>query len=94
MHQQFTSYACVAFKFTASQMWCLGRFLPLLIGDIIPDEYPYWENYLTHLDIMDEIFAPVTSGERADYVAMLIEDFLEDFKYCILNDPSPQKCII
>lgn len=61
-------------------MWCLGRFLPILIGDMIPPGYEYWMNYLTHLDIMDEAFAPVSSVERLDYAAMLIEDFLEDFK--------------
>lgn len=29
---------------------------------------------------MDEVFAPVTSGDRMEYVAMIIEDFLEEFK--------------
>ena len=82
MHQQFTSYACVAFKFTASQMWCPGRFLPLLIGDIIPDQNPYWENYLTHLDIMDEIFAPVTSRDRVDYVAMQLKSSSRTLSFC------------
>lgn len=52
---------------TASQMWCLGRFLPILVGDVIPEGYKCWENYLTHLDIMEEVFAPVTSVERMDY---------------------------
>lgn len=60
-------------------MWCLGRFLPILIGDKIPSNYAYWENFLCHLVIMDEVFAPITSEERADYLGMLIEDFLEDF---------------
>lgn len=32
------------------------------------------------LDIVDELFAPVTTSEKADYVGMLIEDFLETFK--------------
>ena len=67
----------VIYFHAASQMWCLGRFLPIIIGDTIPDGYTYWENYLTHLDIMDEVFAPVTNMERIDYVGMLIEDFLE-----------------
>ena len=60
-------------------MWCLGQFLPITIGDAIPDGYTYWENYLTHLDIIDEVFAPVTNTERIDYVGMPIEDFLEEF---------------
>ena len=28
----------------ASEMWCLGRYLPLLIGDLIPDDDEHWEN--------------------------------------------------
>ena len=58
-------------------MWCLGRFLPIIIG-AIPDGYTYWENYLTQLDIM--VLVPVTNTEQIDYVGMLIEDFLEEFK--------------
>ena len=72
-------------------MWCLGRYLPILIGDLIPDDYPYWENYLKHLDIMDEIFAPVTTPERIDYVGMLIEDFLGEFKDLYPDRPVTPK---
>jgi hypothetical protein len=31
------------------------------------------------LDIVDEVFAPVTTPDRADYVAMLVEDFMSHF---------------
>lgn len=75
----------------ASQMWCLGRFLPVLIGDKIPDGYAYWENYLYHLHIMDEVFAPITSDERADYLAILIEDFLVEFKALYPERPLTPK---
>ena len=61
-------------------MWCLGRFFPMLVGDLVPEGDEYWENFLLLLDIVDELFAPVTTPERADYVAMLVEDFLETFK--------------
>ena len=43
--------------------------------DKIPEDNKYWENYTTHLEIMDEVFAPVTTPERMDYVGMLIEEF-------------------
>ena len=61
-------------------MWCLGRFLPMLVGDLVPEGDEYWENFLLLLDIVDELFAPVTTPERADYVAMLVQDSLETFK--------------
>ena len=58
-------YICVNFVhilglFVACQMWCLGRCLPILIGDLIPEEHPYWNNFLLLLDIVNELFAPVT----------------------------------
>ena len=65
---------------TASQMWCLGRFLPLLIGHLVPEGDCYWENFLQLLTIIDYVFAPVTNADKADYIAMLVEDFLTDFK--------------
>jgi hypothetical protein len=56
-------------------MWCLGRFLPLLIGDFIPED-DYWENFLTLLDIVDYVFAPVTTHRLASHISLLVEDFL------------------
>ena len=50
----------------ASEMWCLGRFLPLLIGDLVEEENPYWENYLGHADIVDKVFVPVKSVDRTE----------------------------
>ena len=72
-------------------MWCLGRFLPILIGDKIPEGYVYWENFLTHLDIMVEVFAPIISGDRIDYISMLIEDFLDDFRLLYPERPLTPK---
>ena len=61
-------------------MWCLGRFLPLLIGHLVPENDSFWDNFLMLLTIMDYVFAPVTTPDKADYVAMLVEDFLTEFK--------------
>lgn len=60
-------------------MWCLGRLLPLLIGQHIPEDDRFWENYLMLLSIMDYVFAPVITADKADYMAILVEDFLEEF---------------
>lgn len=68
------------YNIIASQMWCLARFLPVLIGDKIPETYPYWENFLAQLEIIDEIFAPIISEDRLEYIIMLIEDYLVDFR--------------
>ena len=54
-------YTCVIYMYgdiivllaTATQMWCLGRFLPLLIGHHVPEGDCFWENFLLLLTIMD-----------------------------------------
>ena len=46
-----------------------------MIGSLIDEENPYWDNYLSHAEIMDEIFAPVYHEDRIDYLRMIIEDF-------------------
>ena len=75
----YTIFSVFFINVTASQTWCLGRFLPLLIGDLIPKEDDHWENYLQLMTIMDYIFAPTTNKEIIGYLRMLIEDFLTDF---------------
>ena len=64
--------------FSVSQMWCLGRFLSLLIRDFVPEDDDYWENFLTLLDI-DYVFAPVTTRRLASHTSLLVEDFLTMF---------------
>lgn len=72
-------------------MWCLGRFLPILIGDKICEGYVYWQNFLAHLEIMDEVFSPIIPDDRVDYIRMLIEDFLDDFKLAYPGRPLTPK---
>ena len=72
-------------------MWCLGRYLLFLIGDFIEEEDPHWENFLCHLSIMDEVFAPLTSNDRTEYLQMIVEDFLTDFKWLYPHRPLPPK---
>lgn len=64
---------------TASQAWCLGRFLPLLLGDLIPEQDEYWSAYLIFLRIMEYTFAPVLTPDKLDYLQTLIQDFLIEF---------------
>ncbi len=41
----------------ASQMWLLGRLLPVMLGAYIPEEDKKWQNYLLLLRIVDILFA-------------------------------------
>ena len=44
-------------------MLCLGRFLPLLIGDLVKEENTYWKNYLAHFNILGEVYSTITSRD-------------------------------
>ena len=54
--------------------------LPLLIGDLIPVVDDHWENFLRLLKIEEIVFAPRTSTQLAAYLAVLVEEYLEEFK--------------
>lgn len=56
------------------------RFLPLLIGDLVPEDDDHWENFLQLLTIVDYVFAPVTTESTITYTEVLIEDFLVEFR--------------
>ena len=61
-------------------MWCLGRLLPLMIGNKIKEDDPYWLHYLLLLTILDFVLAPVTSRDVVAYLRTLIDEYLHGFK--------------
>ena len=54
--------------------------MPMLIGDLVPEEDDHWENFLQLLTIVDYVFAPVTCESTVTYIGVLIEDFLLEFR--------------
>ena len=60
-------------------MWLLGRLLPLIIGDLVPNDDEYWDLFLQMMEIVDIIFSPNTTEDHAGYVAVLINDHHKDF---------------
>ena len=64
----------------ASQMWTLGRLLPVMIGHIIPEDNAHWVHYLEVLDIMDLFFSPIVHPETPGYLEVLLEQNLQTFK--------------
>ena len=61
-------------------MWTLGRFLPLVIGHVIPEGNEYWENFLTLLEIMNILFARRIAKEDCGYLESLISDHHSCFR--------------
>jgi hypothetical protein len=60
-------------------MWCLGRYLPLLIGSFIPEQDEKWVLYIQLLEIVDIVFSPVINAQFAAYLQELINDHHENF---------------
>lgn len=65
--------------FSATQMWCLTRFFPILVGDLVPQGNERWVNFLHLLTIMEYTFAPVTTTDKISYLEILIEEYLSEF---------------
>ncbi|XP_068747232.1 uncharacterized protein [Montipora capricornis] len=78
--QQALSNDSASLSQTAAQMWCLARMLPILVGDLIPDGDENWENFLCLLRIEEIVFSPVASTRLAAYLAVLVEQYLDEFK--------------
>ena len=65
---------------TASQMWTLGQFLPLVIGDKVPPQNKYWINFINLLIIIDILFAPKVHSSECGYLESLISDHHMNFR--------------
>lgn len=62
------------------QMWTLGRFLPLVIGHLVPEDDEHWDNFLCLLEIMDILFARPVAPDACALVEVLISDHHSKFK--------------
>ena len=71
-------------------MWCLIRLLPLLLGNLVPEDCEYWLNYLTLLKIIDTTFAPETTKGTAGYLSELIEDHHTTFTMLCTRPLTPK----
>ena len=64
---------------TASQMWMLGRFLPLMIGADIPADDECWMSFSLLLRIMQYLFAPKLDEDDLAIVQEMIMDHHHHF---------------
>ena len=61
-------------------MWLLGRILPLVIGEHVPEDDEHWLLYLHLMNIVDLLFAPKTTEDHAVYLISLIDDHHHEFR--------------
>ena len=67
---------------SASQTWNLAVYLPLIIGDKIPEGDTEWENYVTLLTILRISMSRTISKDLASYLKALIKIYLTSFRDC------------
>ena len=64
---------------SAAQMYCLAKFLPLLIGTLVPEENEHWKLFCLLLEIVDIVFAHITSINAIAVLEGLIEEHHSTF---------------
>ena len=60
-------------------MFCLGKFLPLIIGTLVPDDDKHWKLFSLLLDIIDIVFASKTTVNTIAVLEGLIEEHHSTF---------------
>ena len=71
----------------ASQMCCLFRFIPIILGDLVDNDSKQWHCFLKLWNIVQMCTAPVISKDDVSFLKMLIEEHHILFKeaYPIAN---------
>ena len=75
------SYVCVL-MLLASQCWLFSRLLPLIVGDLIPDDDVYWDTFLILHDILALCMSPCISPASISYLEVLIEMHHRSYLSC------------
>jgi len=66
-------------SYAASQMWNLAVYLPLMVGEQIPEDDNEWDCYLLLLEICT---SRVLSVDLVDHLRILIKLYLVAFREC------------
>lgn len=81
MYAQNENTSVNLFLFTAVQMWRLATFMPFFVGHVIPREQRHWTNFIKMLQLMSLAMAHTHTNETAQYLALVVADYLEEFYF-------------
>ena len=78
---KFTNVPFVVFNlsYLAAQMWCLGRFLPSMIGSLVPEDDEQWQLFQIILEITDLVLSPLATERSMGVLEGLIEEHHHTF---------------
>jgi len=74
----------------ASQIWLLGRLLPLMVGDYVPEDDAHWICFINILRILCIATAFEITPDAISVLQMLIEDYLYQFNILYPNSITPK----
>ena len=60
-------------------MWLLGRLIPYMFAEDVPESDQYWRNYLQMLEILDLLMAPEITVDEVRYLGVIINAYLTAF---------------
>ena len=74
---------------TALQMWSLLKYLPLLVGDRVPNNDENWLFLLQLSELVDLLFAPKFTHGMVSYLREIIAEHLQLFKQLYSSGKNP-----
>ena len=89
------SYTCTLifthYVFTiASQMWLLGRLLPLMVGQYVPNDDPHWVCFLELLSLLVLSTAVEVTSDSIIDLKMVVESYLFHYNELYPNAMTPK----
>ena len=66
-------------KYSASEMFCLVKYLGLMIGDMIPQYDEHWKMFLTLRKISDILMSPRIVNAHITSLASLVKSLMETY---------------
>ena len=78
-------------KQKAMQMYCLLRLLPIMVGEQVPEEDPYWKFYLELREIVDVLFSQSWTQPLADHYQTILAAHLKNFTVVFPGFTLPPK---
>ena len=78
-------------RLTQSQTWTFLRFLPILVGDRVPEHNAIWQLMLSLINIVNLVCAPVISSGTLHYLQYCVELYLPEVARLLGKDTLTPK---
>lgn len=72
-------------KQSFTQMWCLFRLLPFIVGEFVPEDDVLWHMYLSLRTVVEYVCAKKIKRAHIQVLRQLIEQFIEERRLALPN---------